>query len=400
MLDIIVCIILFIIGINLKNCFQSFDAYDKRILTWLFLWHIAVGIGYFFYILMTGGGDAWGYWDIPKNEGWNVILSTIQNDSASGYVFLLNYFPSKVLNLSFFTGSMMYVLLGYAGFVFLYKIIQENIPDYKVLENVRVLHIPIFPYFLFLPNINFWTAGLGKDTIIFFSIIIFLYAIKNIKKRFGYIIIATLLSVFIRPHILLFLFMSYGLATTFDKKIKAYQKVFLYIIFISLFLILLPRVMSFVKIENLDTDTIEAYAAKQAGALASKEGTESAIDISSYPYPLKVFTFLFRPLFVDMPTLLGIIASVENSFLLIFFGMVLRRKPLPAFWQGSLTSKTLIIFFVAGTLIFPLILGNLGIILREKTPFIIVLIIFGYWSIVYYYLAKTHKNNFLISLSN
>ena len=392
MLDVIVCIIIIVVGINLKNWFQGFNAYDKKILTWLFLWHIVVGIGYVFYNAISGGGDALGYWNIPKDASWDVLSKSIQSGSASGYIFLINYFPSNVLNLSYFTGSMLYVLLGYSGFVFLYKIIKESIPDYRLLQNVKVLHIPIFPYFLFLPNINFWTSGLGKDTIIFFSIIIFIYAIKSIKKRYGYIIVATLLCAFIRPHILLFLFTSYGLATTFDMRIKVYNKIFLYVVFISLFLILLPRVMDFVNIENLDTDTIENYANKQSGALAHKEGTGSAIDISNYPYPLKVFTFLFRPFFIDMPTVFGLAASVENLIFLIFFLKIINRRSLSGFWRGTITIKTLLFFFIIGSLIFPLILGNLGIILRQKNPFVIAFIIFGYWSLINYYTISVAKS--------
>src|SRR4051794_40579954 len=200
MLDVIVCILIFTIGFNLKNWFRGFSTYDKKILTLLFFWHIIIGIGFVFYTSMSGGSDALGYWILQKDRGWNFIVKSIQSGSVSGYIFLINYLPSNVLKLSFFTGSMLYVLLGYTGFVYLYKIIQENIPNYKMLQNVKVLQIPIFPYLLFLPNINFWTSGLGKDTIVFLSITIFIYALQNIKKRFGYIVVATLLSVFIRPH--------------------------------------------------------------------------------------------------------------------------------------------------------------------------------------------------------
>ncbi len=312
MLDVIVCVLVFITGFNFKNRVSGFNAYDKKILTWLFFWHIAIGIGYVAYISASGGGDAFGYWDAPKDGGWDIVTSSIKNGSASGYVFLLNYFPSKVLDLSFFTGSMLYVLLGYAGFVFLYKIIKENIPNYLLLKKVKVLQIPVFPYFLFLPNLNFWTSGLGKDTILFFCIVIFIYALKNIQKRFGYIVLSIILSVFIRPHILLFLFMAYGLAIVFDVRVNISKKIILCIIFIGLFAALLPYVMDFANVETLDTATIENYGNHKAGALASKEGTGSAIDITAYPYPLKVFTFLFRPLFFDMPTAFGIAASMEN----------------------------------------------------------------------------------------
>ncbi len=391
MLDVIICLLLFIIGINLKHWISNFDTYDKRILNWLFLWHLFIGICYVLYLISTGGGDAYSYWNIPKTENWNDILTSFKADSATSSVFLINYFPSKVLNLSFFTGSMMYMVLGYAGFVFLYKIIKENISNYRVLNRIKILFIPIFPYFLFLPNLNFWTSGIGKDTIVFFSIPIFIYALKNVKKRFAYIILSVILSVFIRPHILLFLFTAYGLAIVFEVKIKIYKKIFLAIIFIGFFIILLPHVMDYAKIDNLNSTTIESYANKKAGALASKAGTESAIDISNYPYPAKVFTFLFRPLFVDMPTFLGLAVSIENLIFLIFFFKVLSKRAISNFLKNNIILKTLLFFFIIGSLTFPLILGNLGIIIREKTPFILVFIIFGYSAIINYYTIKASK---------
>jgi hypothetical protein len=391
MLDIILCILLFITGNNLKNWVRGFNTYDKKILTWLWLWHIVAGIAYVFYTIASGGGDAYGYWSIPKDEGWGIIESSIGTGSPSGYMFLINYFPSKVLDISFFTGSMLYVLLGYAGLIFLYKIIKENIPNYLLLKKVKVLQIPIFPIFLFLPGINFWTSGLGKDTILFFSIVIFIYAIKNIKQRFGYIILSVLLSIFMRPHILLFLLTAYGGSVVFDTRIKLYNKIFLYAIFIAVFFVFLPYVMNFAHLENLDTSTIENYANHKAGALASKEGTGSAIDISNYPYPLKVFSFLFRPMFVDMPSAFGVAASFENLIFMIFLIKVFSKKILSGFSQGPVTIKTSLFFFIIGSLIFPLILGNLGTILREKTPFIVAFIIFGYWSIINYYIVKINK---------
>jgi hypothetical protein len=389
MLDVIACILLFVAGLSIKNFISGFTAYDKKILSWLLLWHIIIGTGYIFYINTSGGGDAYAYWNIPKNGDWSTVLNIIKGGSPSGYIFLINYFPAKTLQLSFFTGSMIYMILGYAAFVFLYKVIKENIPNYWLLKKVRVLGIPIFPYFLFLPNINFWTAGLGKDTLIFLSIVFFIYALKDFKKRLGYIIVSVLLSLFIRPHILLFLLLAYGLSIVFDARIKMYNKIFLYAVFIGIFLTLMPYVMNFANVESLDTNAIESYASKKASSLSTRENIASAIDISSYPYPLKVITFLFRPLFIDMPTLFGEAISVENFIFLIFFIKVLLRKPLSGFYKGNLTTKTLIFFFIIGSLVFPLVLGNLGIIIREKTPFILMFIIFGYWSLINYYSART-----------
>ena len=205
-----------------------------------------------------------------------------------------------------------------------------------------------------------------------------------------------MLSVFIRPHILLFLFIAYGLAMVFDARIRLHNKIFLYIIFIGIFLALLPRVMDFANLENLNTEAIENYSNEKAGELASKEHTGSAIDISGYPYPFKVFTFLFRPFFIDMPTMSGIAASCENVFFLLFFFKVFQKNILSGFWSATIIIRSLLFFFIIGSLVFPLILGNLGIIIRQKTPFVMTFIIFGYWSIMNYYSVKAVKRKIIL----
>lgn len=377
-LDVFVCIILFSVGYNLKNWIGGFTQYEKKVLDALFFWHAAIGIGYVLYLHTSGGGDAYMYWDFPKMYGWEFVLQKIEKGAASGYIYLINYFPSTVLGLSFFTGTMIGSQLGFLAFVYLLKTIKENVPAYLKLKKVQILGLPIFPYILFLPNIHFWTSGLGKDTILFFCIISFIYAINKWRKRIVLIGVSFLLSVLIRPHILLYLILALGAASVLDGKIKVYQKALLFMILIAVFSVMLPKVMEFTELESFDTEVVESYSSKKASAL-NKEGAGSGIDISSYPYPLKVFTFLFRPLFVDMQGMLGLVASAENLILLIFFIRLLKNKPLRAFKQGGIALKAVLIFFIIGSLTFPLILGNLGVILRQKTPFMIMFIVFGFW---------------------
>lgn len=380
MLDILVCLIILVTGFKLKNYF-GFSNSDKRILNYLFFIHLFFGLA-FVYINSSdgGGGDAVNFWRLPKLYGWEYVMQRIERGSASGYIYLINYFPSHVLNLSFFTGSMFYTQLGYAGFVLVVKIIKENIPNYQMLKRQTVFGVPLFPYMLYLPNIHFWTAGIGKDTILFFCIILFIYAVQNLKKRIIFFAAAISLSMFIRPHIVLFLFAAYVGALALDRRVKMYQKVFIYVICIGAFIVLIPKVLALTQMETLETESFENFSNSQAERL-NTQGSDSGIDISNYSYPFKIFTFLFRPLFFDSNGLLAIFASFENVLLLIFFLIVLINKPLKAIKQGNLVLKSLFFFFCIGTMVFPLTLGNLGIILRQKTPFIIVFIIFGFWTI-------------------
>ncbi|MES2417269.1 MAG: hypothetical protein V4541_03725 [Bacteroidota bacterium] len=380
LLDITICVILFIVGFNLKYYFKNFTRSERKILNGLFFLHLSFGIAFITFNLSGFGGDAIGYWQYPRIYGWDYIINAISQKSPSAYVFFINYFLTNILSLSFITVSMFYIILGYFGFVVLLQIIKENIPNYHILKKVKLLGLPIFPYVLYFPNIHFWTSGIGKDTLLFFSIVIFIYGIKNIRKRFLYIIISATISIFIRPHILLFLCLAFALATILHGRIKAYQKALLFILFAAVLVVLIPRVMEFTKIENFQTQAFEDFSNDKAQKLNSRSA-DSGIDISNYSYPFKVFTFLFRPLFVDMGGFLAIIASIENLVFIFFFVYVLRSKPMEAFREGNIVIKSLLLFFIIGSLVFPLTLGNLGIILRQKAPFIIVFIVFGLWVI-------------------
>ena len=185
------------------------------------------------------------------------------------------------------------------------------------------------------------------------------------------------LSFAIRPHMTLFMLMALVLGIAFDGRLKSYQKVFITLVFAGVFVGAVNYVMNFVQLESLDTETVTEYSNTRASNL-SNDRTSSSVDTSSYSYPLKIFTFLFRPLFFDANGVLGLVASLENLFLLVFFVKILRNKFLKGFRRSSYLIKASGFLFVMGALSFSLILGNLGIMLRQKTPFIMMLIIFGY----------------------
>jgi hypothetical protein len=304
-------------------------------------------------------------------------MAEISSGSATGYVLLLNYIPAKVLGLSFLSGSILYTILGFCGFVYFYMILKSKVFNIYALNRVKILGLPIFPGLLFLPNLHFWSSGVGKDTILFFCIALFFYSSLRISKRFVGISISLILSFLIRPHITLFMLMAVGLGVAFDEKTKSYQKVLITVISVVVFISAINYVLNFVQLESLDTETVEIYSDTRASNL-SNDRTTSSVNTSSYPYPLKVFTFLFRPLFFDASGVLGIVASVENLFLLLFFIKILRNKVLKGFKSSSFIIKASGFLFLMGALSFSLILGNLGIMLRQKTPFIMMLIIFGY----------------------
>ena len=105
--------------------------------------------------------------------------------------------------------------------------------------------------------------------------------------------------------------------------------------------------------------------------------------MSTYPLPLKLFTFWFRPLFIDSPNMLGMISSTENLLYLLLFMKILKwdfvkfLKKSPALVKMSFT-----IFFMT-SFAMTFVMSNLGIIMRQKS-----MVMYFLFFVIYYYLAQ------------
>lgn len=379
-LDVLVCIIAIFYGVNFREKFTYLDTYDKKILNQLFYFHLFAGIIFYFYI--QGRGDAVYYWMHPKDVKIAEIWYNVTTRSyASDYVYLLNFFFANTLNLSFFTGSILYCILGYIAIVYYYVILKKLVPNYKFLKKTKILNISIFPFFLFFPNLHFWSSGVGKDTLLFACIAVFIYSFLDIKRNLTKLILSIVISIFIRPHITLFLIVAFGISTTVSRGINQYQKFVLVLGFIVGFTLMFDFVLTFIQLESIDYTSVETYANNKVKALSAK--STSGVDVSSYPYLLKVMTYLYRPLFFDINNATAILASFENLFLLLLTKRLLKQRYIRLLIKSGNLIKGSTLFLLIGTLTFSLILGNLGIMLREKNMFTPLFLIVAYWLISY-----------------
>ncbi len=376
-LDICICIVVFLVGINLKNFYTGFTLSEKRWLTALFLFHFLIAVAFHFYVV-ANGGDAIKYWLLPKEGTFQDVWFLVVNQRSSSFIYFINFLPANVMQLSLFTGNMVYALIGYFGFIYLFKIFKKIFPDPSVLYSVKFLRVPIFPMILFLPNLHFWSSGIGKDAILFFCILGFIYGLINVKQNFKLIGVCLLLSVLIRPHITLFLLVSFGIGYLFDGGLKSYQKIAILGIFIIGLISIFDYVIQTIQLESLEISAIEEFTSNRAQSL-SRERTGSGIDTSSYPIPLKIFTFLYRPLFFDINGALAVLSSIENLILLLFTSSLFISRPFQLIKKSGFLIKGMLIFFLLGTISFSLILGNLGIMLRQKNMIIPLLLILGIW---------------------
>lgn len=359
--DILFIPFLLVITFNLKNLFR-FNAGEKKLITIIFLFHTAVCLAatpILFY-----GGDANHYWHAPKQMSFQYVWELVNdNPRPTQVMFFINQFFTNTLGMSFLSGMFLYSMLGMLSFLFILKSVKEFIPRLDSLKTTKVFGVPIYPYIFLLPNMHFWSVGVGKDTLLFLAVSLFIYSVFNLKKRFFALIISVLIAYFIRPHILLFLVAGFALAYVMSRRFPFYQKVLFSGIMLIAFLPLLNTVLEFARIDQFSTEHIESFTTSKSKALSV---AGSGLDFSTYPYPLKVLTFLFRPLFFDVNGIPAVIASVENLiqiFLLVFF---FKNKGWYFIMRSHFIIRGCFFYYIIGALAFAPIMSNLGIIIREK----------------------------------
>lgn len=170
----------------------------------------------------------------------------------------------------------------------------------------------------------------------------------------------------VRPHI--FFVMAVAILTglvTAREKIPLFQKLLLLAGVTAAIVFLYDDVMAFASIDSDNIfESFDELASHRSVELA-KAG--SGIDVSGYPLPLKLFTFWFRPLFIDAPSPIGLIVSFENLLYLVLTVRIFNRQFITFFLGSMVMVKSGMVAFLATSLALSGTLSNLGIIIRQKS---------------------------------
>lgn len=375
-MDFIYTPLIILLGfVFLKRFRKQVSKYEFSILKKLWGFHLVVSIGYYFFT-RNGGGDAWGYWSKSKemlpHQFWEYLLT----EKGTYFLFAFNYIPSNLLNMGFLNNTLLFSLFGFMGFTYFFLIAIKLIP-----YNSKLSKFWVFPLIFFLPNLHFWSSGVGKDSLLFFCIAMFAYGLLNISRRIILIVISLGLAFFIRPHMVLFILLSFGFAYAIHSNLSAIKRLFFAGILIAGSIIILPVVLEYVKVEEISTESVEEFS-QDKSALLSRESTGTRLSQSS-SFPAKLFAFYFRPFFFDINGLPALIASFENLILFILGIKVLGSKPYLAFKKAPFVIKGFIIFMLIGSIAFSLSLGNVGIMIRMRNMFLPGFIIFILWGLSY-----------------
>ncbi len=342
----------------------------------IFLYHILFALIYYTYAILNPSDSRQYYVVISHMDMTWLDTFTMTNWG----VFFLAYPGVKYLSFDYEMCMLLFSWFGFIGFVYTYLFFGENIK-----EKVTVFkNYDLFTLLMFLPNMHFWTASLGKGSVIFMGIMMFVYGVKEPKKRIITLLIGGFFIYCIRPHVMFFVLVGvmFGLFFGKDQKISSTTKFFIVlsaIVFLYFASNSILAVANLQKSENLVDDFTE-FALIRSEGLSEHAG--SGVDMSSYPLPLKLFTFWFRPLFFDVPNILGIFSSIENLIYLLLFLKVCNGT----FWrfikQSPYVVKMSAMIFLLTSFAMTFVMSNLGIIMRQKSQ-----VMYFAFFVIYYYLA-------------
>lgn len=372
---IIIFVLLFGFNQMLYNSLKKkFSFFDKKLMMKLYWYHLFFFLVYYMYTLYNFSDSIQYYYLVSHNE---MFVPTF--DSGTKFIMFF-IFPFVRIGLSYLSVMLICSWMGYLGFVFAYTFFKENITI-----NVTVFkRYDLLTLLLFLPNMHFWTVSIGKGSLIFFGLMLFTYAVKLPQKRFIVFLIGGFFVYMVRPHVMLFVLVGVMIGILTGKgKIKASVKILVVILSVAFLVAASSSILAVAKLENSKNvvDDFEQFSVSRSEGLAKNSG--SSVDISSYPLPLKFFTFWFRPLFFDSPSVLGIFSSAENLVYLLLFFKICNRRFVKFIRRAPYMVKMSAITFLLSSFALTFVMSNLGIIMRQKS----MVMYFGFF-VIYYFLAN------------
>lgn len=369
-------VFLFLVNQGIFSIYENKHRFfDKKKMNLLYIYH-TIFYGFYLWYSSNNPSDSKGYFTVTSTHqgSWFELFGTDTN-----FIYFVAY-PFYQLGLSSYEALMfLFSWFGYLGFVYAYLFFRENIP-----VKIKMFKLDFLTLLLFLPNMHFWTVALSKGAPIFLGLMMFTYAITNPRKRLFLLVLSSIIVFHIRPH--MFMFLAVGAVVGYfsgKEKISLQKKLLISSgLIVTLFLVQ-DQILAVVGLQNSENIVggFEEFAEGRSSDLSRKAA--SGVDMSSYPLPFKLFTFWFRPLFIDAPSFMGFVTSFENLLYLLIFIKILKKDFIKFLLKSPSFVKMSAMIFLATSFAMTFIMSNLGIIMRQKS-----MVMYYAFFVIYYYLAQ------------
>ena len=342
--------------------------------TWLFKNVFSKSpVNYFKIILGIHTDQPYIHYELKQTQYWFKPHETnVFNDNRTVirfnliiYLISLGYYHIHTLILCF---------LSFVGLTGIYKTFHKLFP-----QKTLILILCIY----FLPSVLFWGSGILKESILLFSIGIFIYKLSEIvihqnKSILNYLIItvAFLLLTITKPYVILTLTPSIIALLTYHyfKNIR----ILLYYIFVHFFCIVIALIINHY---NSNLDVLGNIVYKQHDFLNVARDTHANSTIYVEKLSNNIYSFIhfsplafvngfFRPTIFELNSISYLPAVLETTMLIFGFCLFLFKKKIPL----DLNQRLIIYFSLFFSMFLALLIGLatpvLGAIVRYRVPYL------------------------------
>lgn len=338
-------------------CARIFRVRRERALV-LYCWHTLFSLVYLYYVL-NYGGDAIAYYRLSLSDELELAVGTEA-------VQVLTALFSRYFGLSILGAFLGYNIFGSIGLIAFDGALRFATAGMsRSVQYFRNLII-------FLPSVSFWSSAIGKDAVSFMAAGIALWGAQDRRARNWMMGLALLLMLSVRPHVATVMLFAFIAASVVRLHIAFVSRAALIMVTILMATFVVPFALEYAGVwgESQPMD-LERYIELRQSYNMTGGG---AIDISQLSFPMKLLTYMYRPLPFEAHSLTALATSIDNLVLvaltiLAASGYAKGRRP----WPG-VDVTFLLAYSVTAWVMLALTTANLGISVRQKWMFAPMLI--------------------------
>lgn len=342
---------------------RAFDARSRMVLfVLLMLTHIGAAIAYFLYA-QEFGGDVLYYYNDPNGVyGIGTGLSTI---FVINFVqFLKEYFGGSILDY-----MLLFQAMGFWGILFILRAF-DDIHEELGQPTFNRLYL-----LLFLPGLHYWTSAIGKDAPVFLGVAMCTWAAFRLQARYLAFGAGVAIMLLVRPHIALMALIALALTLLLGRNTSLLMRVGLGAVVLAGIGSVAGLVEGTVSGLSLSSTDSVAEFIESKSTVSEESGGD--LNIIGAAFPVKLFSLLFRPFFIDANGVFGYVASLENVVLLVvIFTLVRRFKTALGVARSAMFARFALLFFVMLTFLLAMVNYNVGLGLRQKMMMMPALLVF------------------------
>lgn len=330
--------------------------------------HFAASIASYAYF-QTNVSDASGYYyDSLGMNRWPFQLGTV-------FTVKLVQFLKGTIGGSYLDYFLLFQTFGIWGLAFLMRTFEE------IHELAGVPPTTASYLFLLLPGLHFWTSFIGKDPPLFFAVALCVWATIRLRQRLVAFAVGVGVMMLFRPHIALVATIALAGAAFFARGTGPVARLALLAVAAAAAAYIAATLESTFQIRFSSADSVVDWFARQ-GELSKQFTGGSAVMNASFPF--RLFSLLFRPLFLDAATAMALVASFENLVMLFVIGFLLFNwRDLLRVARSAFFLQFAAIFAVVLTILLATVYYNVGLGLRQRTMIMpaLLTVFIAYWAV-------------------